>query len=98
MESLTAYYEALLAESGESLDSLGETDYYAEYDIAVQQAQSLSGDGPVYARRGSSTAIRAGTGTIFRRSCCTSRSSSTRETPALLEELSDVFGMTLPQA
>lgn len=97
MESLTAYYEALLAESGESLDSLGETDYYAEYDIAVQQAQSLSGDGQ-YTHNAILYSDTRGNGYYFQAILLYFPEQFDEETPALLEELSDVFGMTLPQA
>lgn len=97
MESLTAYYEALLAESGESLGSLGETDYYAEYDIAVQQARSLSGDGQ-YTHDAILYSDTRGNGYYFQAILLYFPEQFDEETPALLEELSDVFGMTLPQA
>ena len=80
MEDLALYYQAMLEENGETLEALGAVQYHAEYDIAVQQARAVSGDG-VHESSAVLYSDTRGAAIIFRRSSFTGRSSLTAGPP-----------------
>lgn len=96
MEDLALYYQAMLEENGETLDVLGEVQYHAEYDIAVQQARAVSGDGQSEYNAILYSDTRGG-GYYFQAIIFYLPEQFDGDTAALLEELGDVFGMVLPQ-
>ena len=96
MEDLALYYQAMLEENGETLEALGAVQYHAEYDIAVQQARAVSGDG-VHESSAVLYSDTRGGGYYFQAVIVYRPEQFDGGTAALLEELGDVFGMVLPQ-
>lgn len=96
MEDLALYYQAMLEENGETLEALGAVQYHAEYDVAVQQARAVSGDG-VHESSAVLYSDTRGGGYYFQAVIVYRPEQFDGGTAALLEELGDVFGMVLPQ-
>lgn len=97
MEDLAAYYEELLDQSGDGERAFGEIQFYAEYDIAVQQARSYSGDGQ-YVHDAILYSDTRGDGYYFQAIILYLPERFDSETNALIDELSSIFGMTMPKA